>query len=121
MYKVTISQFGPLGTTGEDKDKWRRLDITLELDFIPQVGAYLKARYIDGLVKTVEHNLNYPKEPLHKVTLQDKWSYDAFSSVIKWDNLPENMTAGSIMVPHPEGGFTTQDGLDQWASRQDQS
>lgn len=104
IYKVKVSQFGPLGRLGEDKNRARTLIITTELPFIPQIGSYFKFwPYANGKVEQVFHEYDSVQSSgSHEVRLEDTHSH---SNAVKWDRLPNHVKALGLMVRDSDGNW----------------
>ena len=107
MYVVKVTQFRLIKSLNHA----RTLTIEMPLNFIPQIGSFFQSYpWVDGKVREVWHEAD-PHRCTHKVYLHEDTSgiYPSFD----WDALPDNVKAGPIFVPHPDGGFTLPENLNQ--------
>ena len=101
MHKVRVTQFRLISSLKHA----RTLTVEMNLNFIPQIGSVFQAYpWVKGEVRDVFHEAN-PHGCNHKVVLHE--DTDGFYPSFDWDALPDNVKAGPIMVPHPDGGFTS--------------
>ena len=115
MHKVEVTQINKLGRSGDNKNKWRRVSVNLELDYIPQIGSFFESEpYLGGKVREVWHK-HYTKynQNFHEVILDNFGDWASFSSTINWDDLPDNVSVGPILLKLPDGTFIEPENLDQ--------